>query len=241
MFLFKEEFNMWNRSDLKSNAKLALKANYWKAVLVGLILSLILGSGSTATRNSAKSSTDGMAYMDPAVLFSVIGIILAAVLVALVISILLSIFIWNPLEVGCQKFFVNCKYGNAQLGDLAHGFKNGYANIGVIMFLRGLFTALWSLLFIIPGIVKSYEYMMIPYLLAEHPEMTRQEAFAESKRMMDGNKWNAFVLDLSFIGWTLLGICTVGILLVFYVEPYIYLTHAELYHALKNNNKSVEF
>nr|DAM70348.1 MAG TPA: Protein of unknown function (DUF975) [Caudoviricetes sp.] len=91
------------------------------------------------------------------------------------------------------------------------------------------------------GIVKSYEYMMIPYLLAEHPEMTRQEAFAESKRMMDGNKWNAFVLDLSFIGWTLLGICTVGILLVFYVEPYIYLTHAELYHALKNNNKSVEF
>ena len=70
MFLFKEEFNMWNRSDLKSNAKLALKANYWKAVLVGLILSLILGSGSTATRNSAKSSTDGMAYMDPAVLFS---------------------------------------------------------------------------------------------------------------------------------------------------------------------------
>ena len=122
--------------------------------------------------------------------------------------------------------------------DYNYGFANA---IGVIMFLRGLFTALWSLLFIIPGIVKSYEYMMIPYLLAEHPEMTRQEAFAESKRMMDGNKWNAFVLDLSFIGWTLLGICTVGILLVFYVEPYIYLTHAELYHALKNNNKSVEF
>ena len=50
-----------------------------------------------------------------------------------------------------------------------------------------------------------------------------------------------FVLDLSFIGWTLLGVCTFGILLVFYVEPYIYLTRAELYHALKNNNKSVEF
>ena len=70
--------------------------------------------------------------------------------------------------------------------------------------------------------------------VAEHPEMTRQEAFAESKQMMDGNKWDAFVLDLSFIGWTLLGVCTFGILLVFYVEPYIYLTRAELYHALKN-------
>lgn len=232
---------MFDRSELKNNAKLALKANYWKAVLVGLILSFILGSGSTATRNSAKTSMDGMSDLDPAMVFTVIGIILAAVLVAMVISILLSIFIWNPLEVGCQKFFINCKYGNAELGDMAYGFKNGYAHIGGIMFLRGLFTGLWMLLFIIPGIVKSYEYMMIPYLLAEHPEMTRQEAFAESKRMMDGNKWDAFVLDLSFIGWALLGACTFGILLVFYVEPYIYLTHAELYHALKNENKSVEF
>ena len=228
---------MWNRSELKSNAKLALKANYWKAVLVGLILSFILGSGSTAAQNSARSSTDGLTDIDPVMVFTVIGIILAAVFVAMVIS----IFIWNPLEVGCQKFFINCKYGNAELGDMAYGFKNGYAHIGMIMFLRGLFTGLWMLLFIIPGIVKSYEYMMIPYLLAEHPEMTRQEAFAESKQMMDGNKWDAFVLDLSFIGWTLLGVCTFGILLVFYVEPYIYLTRAELYHALKNNNKSVEF
>ena len=196
---------MWNRSELKSNAKLALKANYWKAVLVGLILSFILGSGSTAAQNSARSSTDGLTDIDPVMVFTVIGIILAAVFVAMVISILLSIFIWNPLEVGCQKFFINCKYGNAELGDIAYGFKNGYAHIGMIMFLRGLFTGLWMLLFIIPGIVKSYEYMMIPYLLAEHPEMTRQEAFAESKQMMDGNKWDAFVLDLSFIGWFILG------------------------------------
>lgn len=62
----------------------------------------------------------------------------------------------------------------------------------------GAFTGLWMLLFIIPGIVKSYEYMMIPYLLAEHPEMTRQEAFAESKQMMDGNKWDAICVR-SFI------------------------------------------
>ena len=179
---------MWNRSELKSNAKLALKANYWKAVLVGLILSFILGSGSTAAQNSARSSTDGLTDIDPVMVFTVIGIILAAVFVAMVISILLSIFIWNPLEVGCQKFFINCKYGNAELGDIAYGFKNGYAHIGMIMFLRGLFTGLWMLLFIIPGIVKSYEYMMIPYLLAEHPEMTRQEAFAESKQMMDGKQ-----------------------------------------------------
>ena len=82
---------------------------------------------------------------------------------------------------------------------------------------------------------------MVPYIIAENPAMDYKEAFQISKQMMDGNKWDAFVLDLSFIGWTLLGVCTFGILLVFYVEPYIYLTRAELYHALKNNNKSVEF
>ena len=94
---------------------------------------------------------------------------------------------------------------------------------------------------VVPGIIKHYEYRMIPYILAENPTMPREEAFQISRRMMMGQKMDVFVLDLSFIGWTLLGICTVGILLVFYVEPYIYLTHAELYHALKNNNKSVEF
>ena len=64
---------MWNRSELKSNAKLALKANYWKAVLVGLILSFILGSGSTAAQNSARSSTDGLTDIDPVMVFTVIG------------------------------------------------------------------------------------------------------------------------------------------------------------------------
>ena len=220
---------MWNRSELKSNAKLAVKANYWKAVLVGLILSFILGSGSTAAQNSARSSTDGLTDIDPVMVFTVIGIILAAVFVAMVISILLSIFIWNPLEVGCQKFFINCKYGNAELGDMAYGFKNGYAHIGMIMFLRGLFTGLWMLLFIIPGIVKSYEYMMIPYLLAEHPEMTRQEAFAESKQMMDGEKMEAFIMDLSFLGWYLLSAVTCGLLAIFYVNPYVQASFAEMY------------
>ena len=75
--------------------------------------------------------------------------------------------------------------------------------------------------------------MLIPYLLADNPQMDREEAFAKSKEMMDGNKWKAFVLDLSFFGWGLLSACTCGILYIFYVGPYIHLTKAELYHALK--------
>ncbi len=68
-------------------------------------------------------------------------------------------------------------------------------------FGRDLYTVLWTLCLIIPGIVKSYEYKMIPYILAENPRILRKRAFEISKNMMDGEKWNAFVIDLSFIGW----------------------------------------
>lgn len=74
---------------------------------------------------------------------------------------------------------------------------------------------------------------MIPYILAENPGIDSREAFAVSKQMMDGNKWAAFVLDLSFLGWQILSVFTCGILSVFYVNPYVYMTNAELYVALK--------
>lgn len=93
----------------------------------------------------------------------------------------------------------------------------------------GLYTTLWSLLFIIPGIIKAYEYSMIPYLLAENPNMSKQEAFAISKELMDGNKFNAFVLDLSFILWNFVGALALGLPGVFFVNPYVQLTNVELY------------
>ena len=93
------------------------------------------------------------------------------------------------------------------------------------------------MLFVIPGIVKGYEYRMIPYLLAEHPEMSTKDAFARSKEMMSGNKWKAFVLDLSFLGWKLLSLLTCGILSVFYVTPYEHATNAALYDALKDKDE----
>jgi uncharacterized membrane protein len=83
---------------------------------------------------------------------------------------------------------------------------------GVCMnFLRGLYTFLWTLLFIIPGVIKAYSYSMTPYILAEHPEMTASEAITESRRIMDGNKWRLFCLSLSFIGWSLL--CALPVLI----------------------------
>ena len=106
------------------------------------------------------------------------------------------------------------------------------------MFLEGLYIFLWSLLFIIPGIIKTYEYLMVPYILAENPELSTKEVFARSKQMMTGDKWNAFVLQLSFLGWILLSVFTCGILLIFYVGPYSELTYAELYAVLKQKINS---
>ena len=101
------------------------------------------------------------------------------------------------------------------------------------MFLTNLFTALWSMLFLIPGIIKAYSYQMVPYILKDHPELSATETITLSRKMMDGNKWKAFLLDLSFIGWLVLGVLTFGLVLVFYTAPYMYSTDAALYETIK--------
>ena len=96
-----------------------------------------------------------------------------------------------------------------------------------------MFTLLWCLLLLIPGIVAAYAYRMVPFILAENPDMPAREVIARSREMMKGNKWRAFVLDLSFLGWIILGVVTLGLGLVFWTEPYIKSADAALYVKLK--------
>lgn len=168
--------------------------------------------------------------------FSVMNtmIILCLLCIIMIATIVLRAFVTAPFEVGCRRWFLRHRTEDAKAGELVYAFKKGYMNVVKIMFCRTLFTALWSLLLIVPGIVKSYEYRMIPYLLAENPEMSMQEAFGISKEMMLGNKWDTFVLDLSFLGWHFLSALTCGILGIFYVNPYVQLTNTELYVELCN-------
>ena len=122
------------------------------------------------------------------------------------------------------------------LDSLIFVYKSGQLkNTIITMFMKGLFQTLWTLLFIIPGIIKAYEYRMIPYILSENPEISRKRAFEISKQMMKGNKWNTFVLDLSFLGWQILSGLTIGILGIFYVNPYVQGTNAELYAYLRED------
>ena len=234
---------MWSRADLKSRAKEILKVNYWKTVLVSLIFMFVSGSGSSsgASSSSSSSSSDfsdlqGSLSSPENLRTLLIGlsIVLVVVVVAWIIASVLKVFVFNPLLVGCQRYFIRCGKQPTSLSDVAFVFSSSYLNVVKIMFFRDLFTALWSLLLIIPGIIKGYEYRMIPYLLAEDPTISKDDAFATTRQMMDGDKWNTFVLDLSFFGWALLGALTCCILNIFYVAPYQNLTNAQLFEVLKN-------
>lgn len=228
---------MWTRAELKENAKKFFKFNYWKMVLVALVLSMVGGGGGGSSVSSYTTQrnlySDSSMRMTPDMIIGFIAVFLTVFVIVFVLALSLGVFLFNPLLVGAQRFFVVSHYQKAELGELGYAFSNSYMNVVKTMFLKGLFTSLWSLLFLIPGIIKGYEYRMIPYILAENPGIDSREAFAVSKKMMDGNKWNAFVLDLSFLGWSILSAFTCGILAVFYVSPYIHMTNAELYVALK--------
>ena len=244
---------MWTRRELKENARTALKLYYWWGFLVCFIAGLLGGgSGGSTSFNlssSGGSSSSGSSYgsgyggssggsMSPeanAFLALLVAVGIVVIIVVAVAAICFGAFVSNVVYVGKLNFFLESRYQgiSAGVGRLFFGFSKGkYLNIVKVMFLKRLFEGLWTLLLIIPGIIKHYEYYMVPYLLADEPTLDRKEAFRLSKEMMHGNKFDTWVLELSFIGWYLLGVlaCFVGVL---FVNPYAEATYAELYLRLK--------
>ncbi|MBQ9063214.1 MAG: DUF975 family protein [Eubacterium sp.] len=241
---------MWNRKELKEKGKLAFKVNYWRCVLSAFLLSFLISAGTVASRTNSSGTpannpeaSDAVrtlqefAQQNPATFGAIAGIVAAVGLTFIIIGIVLKIFLFNPLEVGCYRFFKeNIRTdGQAGLDNLKAGFGQ-YGHTFATLFLRDLFLILWSFLFIIPAIVKSYSYRMVPFIIKDRPELSATEAITESRRMMDGHKWNTFVLDLSFLGWMILGIITLGIVNIFWTEPYRQNTNAALYLKLSGQD-----
>jgi uncharacterized membrane protein len=170
--------------------------------------------------------------------FSIVALtVFAIVLVASAVGIAVDVLLINPVEFGCRNFFRRNLDEPAKLSSLTFAFDKNYKNAVKTAFFKDLFIWLWSLLFVIPGIIKAYEYRLVPYIFAENPDMKYSDILAESSKLMKGNKWKTFVLDLSFIGWELLSLCTCGLLSVFYVDPYKLQTDAALYEAIKYGDK----
>lgn len=165
-----------------------------------------------------------------AIIASTVGMV---VIGAGIVGIVFSVFVTNIFEIGVCRFFTLARYGSINIDELIFGFKHGkYMDNVKTMFLKNLYVFLWSLLFVIPGIIKSLAYFMVPYIIAENPNISTERALEISEKTTQGEKWNIFVLGLSFIGWYLLGMLACGIGVLF-VNPYSQATYAELYGALR--------
>lgn len=160
---------------------------------------------------------------------------LAIFFFASAVVLLVNFFLLNPLSVGGNRFMTKSVEDVAQVKEIAYGFDHSYKNIVKVMFHMELRIFLWALVFVIPGIVKMYQYYMAPYILAEHPDMDYREVLQTSRDMMEGNKWKTFVLGLSFLLWDIFGALTLGVGELLYVQPYRQLTFAALYCELKKD------
>lgn len=232
-----ENSSMWSISEVKRDGRRALKTNYWGCVLAALILSILttmsaLG-GSAGSTSSLENYTQqlGLEEMEP-----FFDLVAAYFFIYVIVWGLLRVFLLNILEVGCHSFLKKSIDSHAMFDEFKVGFGN-YKRTMLTMMLRDVFLGLWYCLLVIPGVVKSYSYMLVPYIITDEPELTPMEAIKKSCAMMKGHKWQAFVLDLSYIGWMILSLITFRLLGVFYVEPYRRCARAAIYRELRKNGR----
>lgn len=146
---------------------------------------------------------------------------------------LLSFILTGPLTYGLMVFFRRLREQTADIKDLFVGFKR-FGDTFLLNLLTTIFVILWSLLLIVPGIIAAIRYTMAYLIMTENPDMTALESITASKMMMEGHKMEFFSFALSFIGWFLLGLVTLGLGFL-YVIPYYNASKVEFYENLKRD------
>lgn len=233
---------MWSISAIKERGRTAFKSNYWPSVIVALIMTVIAAgtaaSGTSRTNDvSAEHLGDTFYTLTPNEQAIVASFVLGALAIFAGIAFLLRVFAFNHVKVGCCRFYrKNLNNSSTSVGTVVEGFSD-YWRVLVTMLLKDLYIFLWSLLFIIPGIMKSYSYRLVPYIVTEYPELSSSEVIELSKRMMQGNRWRSFLLDLSFIGWIILGVITLNVGNILWTSPYAYSTDAALFDELNRQSQ----
>ena len=257
----KGEFLMKYAADFRKIARDALHDNWRVAISTGFVASLIganiVESGGNYTGNSSSDNLIDLPFPRSAQQFLTLVLAVASVLVILSI---VQMVIGGAGKLGYAKFNLNLiDRKPAAFSDLFSQFNR--LGTGFCMnFLTGIYIFFWSLLFVIPGIIKSYSYSMTPYILSEHPEMSVNEAITASRNIMQGNKGRLFCLLLSFIGWELLfllpllvsiplafyGICSITALIIIIcfsilletllLTPYKEAAQAAFYREVSNAN-----
>lgn len=211
----------------KERARYALQGRWGSAVLVTLIAALfgalVTGSGSPFNLNLDEQEIARLPEVFIPIFASLLAVFSGLGMVQFILA--------GPVRLGYCQYLLKLHDGApADISDLFsqfHRFGKGF----VLALLTGLYIALWSLLFIIPGIIAALRYSMAPFILAENPEMTPSEAIQASSDLMQGYKWDLFCLDLSFIGWALLNVLTLGIGSL-WLNPYMNVSYAAFYRRI---------
>lgn len=228
---------MFVRAELKKQAKAIMKDKYFHMLLVCLIASFLTVSVMDVTIDVETESA-------VLTLFNRLTMSVdyeRAVLMAFptfVVGILWALFVVNPATIGINCYFKHCAYNEESFDDVWSGFKYNYGHNVKVMAVMELKIFLWTLLFIVPGIMKAYSYCFVPYLLSDYPDLDADEILAMSKKMAVGVRFDIFVLELSFFPWFLLVVFTALPTLGFsgtLLRPYISQTMAQLYHWAKEN------
>ena len=194
-----------NRVEIKENAKSILNGKWMVPVLTTLLLFIVNNGMSNFLEHKYVAGS------------------------------LLSFLIGGPLSLGVASFYLNFKRtGSPIFEDIVSGFRY-LLKAFCLMFVTSIFIFLWSLLFIIPGIIAGLRYSQVFFILADNPELPIMEVIRRSSDMMNGYKFDFFILELSFIGWSLLSVLTFGIGFLFLV-PYIYVCEAIFYDHLRSSN-----
>lgn len=151
-----------------------------------------------------------------------------------VLAVTFAVFVQNILRIGAARFFMeNRLYDDTHISRVLHIYKvKKVKHCAWVMLARLILNLLW-LLTIVGGVIKFYSYRMIPYILAENPNISRKDAFRISMSMMKGNKFRTFLLDVTFVPWWILSVITFGLVQYLYLEPYMRSAYAELYMEIR--------
>ena len=211
-------------SDYRARARQMLSGKWGMAILITLVAG-ILGGLATSASGSVNFEFDNetITYLPKIVrTYLIIAASVGGVLG------ILQFVIGNTVQLGYCKYLLKLHDGmDGELKDLFSEFDR-FGDAFVMGLLRAIYTFLWTMLFIIPGIIAVYKYAMAPFILLENPGMKANDAITASKEMMDGHKGELFCLELSFIGWMVLSALTMGIGYLF-VAPYINAAYAAFY------------
>lgn len=226
-----------NRIRLKDNAKDFLRSHYIFATIICAIILIICGNDTFLSIRFDWNTTQVIHFSFSGILLFITGLVFS--LITWVVVYILRIFVFNPLIVGKARYFTGDNYDS--VGDLFYAFSGShYFNIVKTLFVRDVIVFVCTLFFIIPGIIKMYQYRMVDYLLAEDPMMDTSEILRLSKEMTMGRKMEIFYLDLSFILWRFVG-SFLGGLLLFFIQPYFDATYAQLYFELRDERDYIAY